>query len=610
MHYLIDKSNPATVEYAIKQNQAGINQLLLKLYITQTIYKSTEMDASFKVFTSNQRRIQKAASSEAETQKYQQLSRFALQKLEEYCSIDTKAPVTFSKYPVLAKSLEDDILLNIFSFLADASSRRKEGMISQTVGLCCKRFYNLRRLKEFKQLNKFNNKIHFTHGELFHVLKDNDRIDIRAPNGKYRKGIIVRKYVQNDDKNSGTASSSANNSGTAGNLTVSTSNGATIYTVSPPGTPPPPNGGTGSASSSGQFNAAIGDDSKDGEHRLAIQNNKSNKNNNQIIQIQVKIDIFERKEEAMYIDPLFTIQSHKQSNRYQITKHGLISKRPNLSYERKIVPHLRAHRKKDKDKSSGGLTLPAKSKYMPFDVKPYNCEVMFQSNLTKKWRKLGVFRNFEDENEQKNEQKSEHKNNHKNKKRNRHNKHYNAYQQSGWICGFFNLERWKNDLYTLERDINYDANGLFFDLPYNSGMIPITLDITDTITKSVDRKGFPGIDECVSGVYIDEERFPGRYLFDYWVHCDNEDVCDQCLFHPALVVAICWLVWFVFFFFLYFVYLPCKHNSKKAKSVCHVHQLAFGKLCCNFWKIFTERFLFCLFWIFLDIFPHFSNNHK
>ena len=119
--------------------------------------------------------------------------------------------------------------------------------------------------------------------------------------------------------------------------------------MQPPATPPPPNGGTGSAPSSGQFSEAIGDDNNDGEHRLIIQNNKSNnKNTNQITQIQVKIDIFERKEEAVYIDPLFTIQSNKQSNRYQITKHGLLSKRPILSYERKIVPHLRAHRKTDK----------------------------------------------------------------------------------------------------------------------------------------------------------------------------------------------------------------------------------------------------------------------
>ena len=55
-------------------------------------------------------------------------------------------------------------------------------MISQRVGLCCKWFYNcnIRRLKEFEQLNKFNNN---HDGGLFHVLKDNDRIYIRALNG-------------------------------------------------------------------------------------------------------------------------------------------------------------------------------------------------------------------------------------------------------------------------------------------------------------------------------------------------------------------------------------------------------------------------------------------
>ena len=180
-------------------------------------------------------------------------------------------------------------------------------MISQTVGLCCKRFYNMRRLKKFKQLNKFNNKIHFTYDGLFYVLKDNDRMDIRAPNGKYRKGIIyiVRNYVQHDGNNNGTANSSLNNSGTG--------SGAIFYTVSP----------LGSAISSGQFIAAIGDDSKDGEHRLVIQNDKSNKNN-QIIQIQVQIDIFERKEETVYINPLFTSQSNTLSNRFQITTHALL----------------------------------------------------------------------------------------------------------------------------------------------------------------------------------------------------------------------------------------------------------------------------------------------
>ena len=186
-------------------------------------------------------------------------------------------------------------------------------------------------------LNKFNNKIHFTHDGLFHVLKDKVRIDIHAPNGKYRKGIIVRKYVQHDGNNNGTTNSSLNNSGTASDLIVSTSNDATIYTVSPPG----------SAPSSGQFIAAIGDDNKDGEHRFVIQNNKSNKNN-QTIQIHVQIDIFELKEETVYIDPLFTIQSNTQSNKYQLTTHVSFSKRPNLSYKRTIVPHLRAHRKKTK----------------------------------------------------------------------------------------------------------------------------------------------------------------------------------------------------------------------------------------------------------------------
>ena len=86
----------------------------------------------------------------------------------------------------------------------------------------------MRRLKELKQLNKLNNKIHFTQGGLFHLLKDNDRIYKRAPNDKDRKGIIERKSVQHDGNNNGTANSSANNSGTASNLIVSTSNDATM----------------------------------------------------------------------------------------------------------------------------------------------------------------------------------------------------------------------------------------------------------------------------------------------------------------------------------------------------------------------------------------------